>query len=87
MDEMFSGIKIRYNVDVPWMVHPHFYSKNIRCLKHTNLSELQKKYYARLYEEAKRLADVVKKNVVDDKTEKVAGELLAYGPYKYLKRR
>ena len=48
---------------------------------------LQKKYYARLYEEAKRLADVVKKNVVDDKTEKVAGELLAYGPYKYLKRR
>lgn len=39
MDEMFSENKIRYYVDMPWMVHPHFYSKNIRYLKYTNLSE------------------------------------------------
>lgn len=49
MDEMFSENKIRYYVDMPWMVHPHFYSKNIRYLKHTNLSEFQKKYYAKMY--------------------------------------
>ena len=30
-------------------MHPHFYSKNIRYLKHTNLSEFQKKYYAKMY--------------------------------------
>lgn len=24
MDEMFSENKIRYYVDMPWMVHPHF---------------------------------------------------------------
>lgn len=49
MDEMFSENKIRYYVDMPWMVHPHFYSKNIRYLKRTNLSEFQKKYYAKMY--------------------------------------
>ena len=49
MDEMFSKNKIRYYVDMPWMVHPHFYSKNIRYLKHTNISEFQKKYYAKMY--------------------------------------
>ena len=49
MDEMFSENKIRYYVDMPWMVHPHFYSKNIRYLKHTNHSEFQKKYYAKMY--------------------------------------
>ena len=49
MDEMFSENKIRYYVDMPWMVHPHFYSKNIQYLKHTNLSEFQKKYYAKMY--------------------------------------
>ena len=49
MDEMFSDNKIRYYVDMPWMVHPHFYSKNIRYLKRTNLSEFQKKYYAKMY--------------------------------------
>lgn len=49
MDEMFSENKIRYYVDMPWMVHPHFYSKNIRYLKYTNLSEFQKKYYAKIY--------------------------------------
>lgn len=49
MDEMFSENKIRYYVDMPWMVHPHFYSKNIRYLKPTNLSEFQKKYYAKMY--------------------------------------
>ena len=49
MDEMFSENKIRYYVDMPWMVHPHFYSKNIRYLKHTNISEFQKKYYAKMY--------------------------------------
>ena len=41
--------------------------------------------FDRLYEESKRLVDVVKKNVVADKAEKVARELLACGPYKYLK--
>ena len=41
--------------------------------------------FDRLYEESKRLVDVVKKNVVADKEEKVARELLACGPYKYLK--
>lgn len=49
MDEMFSENKIRYYVDMPWMVHPHFYSKNIRYLKRTNLSEFQKKYCAKMY--------------------------------------
>ena len=49
MDEMFSENKIRYYVDMPWMVHPHFYSKNIRYLKRINLSEFQKKYYAKMY--------------------------------------
>ena len=49
MDEMFSENKIRYYVDMPWMVHPYFYSKNIRYLKRTNLSEFQKKYYAKMY--------------------------------------
>lgn len=49
MDEMFSENKIRYYVDMPWMVHTHFYSKNIRYLKPTNLSEFQKKYYAKMY--------------------------------------
>ena len=49
MNEMFLENKIRYYVDMPWMVHPHFYSKNIRYLKHTNLSEFQKKYYAKMY--------------------------------------
>ena len=49
MDEMFSENKIRYYVDMPWMVHPHFYSKNMQYLKHTNLSEFQKKYYAKMY--------------------------------------
>ena len=49
MDEMFSENKIRYYVDMSWMVHPHFYSKNIRYLKRTNLSEFQKKYYAKMY--------------------------------------
>lgn len=49
MDEMFSENKIRYYVDMPWMVHPHFYSKNIRYLKPTNFSEFQKKYYAKMY--------------------------------------
>lgn len=41
--------------------------------------------FDRLYEESKRLVDVVKKNVVADKAEKVARELLACGPYTYLK--
>ena len=39
----------------------------------------------RLYEESKRLVDVVKKNVVADKTDKIVRELTACGPYKYLK--
>ena len=38
-----------------------------------------------LYEEAKRLATVVRKNVVADKTDKIVRELTACGPYKYLK--
>lgn len=38
-----------------------------------------------LYEEAKRLVDVVRKSVEEDKANKVAKELLACGPYKYLK--
>ena len=41
--------------------------------------------FDRLYEEAKRLADVVRKNVVADKTDKIERELAACGPYKYLK--
>lgn len=49
MDEMFSENKFRHYVDMPWMVHPHFYSKNIRYLKHINLSEFQKRYYAEIY--------------------------------------
>ncbi len=49
LDEMFSENKIRYYVDMPWVVHPHFYSKNIRYLKRTNLSEFQKKYYTKMY--------------------------------------
>lgn len=49
LDEMFSEKMLRHHVDMPWMVHPHFYSKNIRYLKHTNLSEFQKKYYAKMY--------------------------------------
>lgn len=49
LDEMFSEDMLRHYVDMPWMVHPHFYSKNIRYLKHTNLSEFQKKYYAKMY--------------------------------------
>ena len=49
MDEMFSESKFRHYVDMPWMVHPHFYSKNIRYLKHINLSEFQKRYYAEIY--------------------------------------
>ena len=38
-----------------------------------------------LYEEAKRLATVVRKNVVADKTDKIVRELTACGSYKYLK--
>ena len=38
-----------------------------------------------LYEKAKRLATVVRKNVVVDKTDKIVRELTAYGSYKYLK--
>lgn len=38
-----------------------------------------------LYEEAKRLLDVVRKNVVADKVDKIARKLLACGPYKHLK--
>ena len=38
-----------------------------------------------LYEEAKRLAEVVGKNVVAGKTDKIVRELAACGPYKYLK--
>lgn len=49
LDEMFSEDMLRHYVDMPWMVHPHFYSKNIRYLKRTNLSEFQKKYYAKMY--------------------------------------
>ena len=49
LDEMFSEETLRHHVDMPWMVHPHFYSKNIRYLKYTNLSEFQKKYYAKIY--------------------------------------
>lgn len=49
LDGMFSVDMLRHYVDMPWMVHPHFYSKNIRYLKHTNLSEFQKKYYAKMY--------------------------------------
>lgn len=41
--------------------------------------------FDRLYEEAKRLSDVVRKNVVADKADKIARKLLACGPYKYLK--
>lgn len=41
--------------------------------------------FDRLYEEAKRLSDVVRKNVVADKVDKIARELTACGPYKYLK--
>ena len=41
--------------------------------------------FDRLYEESKRLVDVVKKNVVADKAEKIARELTACGSYKYLK--
>lgn len=46
---MFSENKFRHYVDMPWMVHPHFYSKNIRYLKHINLSEFQKRYYTKIY--------------------------------------
>ena len=49
LDEMFAEDVLRHYVDMPWMVHPHFYSKNIRYLKRTNLSEFQKKYYAKMY--------------------------------------
>lgn len=45
----------------------------------------QKADFDSLYEEAKCLGNVVKKNVVADKAEKVARELLACGSYKYLK--
>lgn len=38
-----------------------------------------------IYEEAKRLVGVVGKNIVADKAEKVASQLLACGPYRYLK--
>lgn len=38
-----------------------------------------------LYEEAKRLVDVARKSVMEDKAEKVTRELLTCGPYKYLK--
>lgn len=38
-----------------------------------------------IYEEAKRLVGVVGKIIVADKAEKVASELLACGPYRYLK--
>lgn len=38
-----------------------------------------------LYEEAMRLADVARKSVVADKADKIAMELTACGPYKYLK--
>lgn len=38
-----------------------------------------------LYEEAKMLATVVRKNVVADKADKIARKLSACGPYKYLK--
>lgn len=38
-----------------------------------------------LYEEAMRLADVARKSVVADKADKIASELTACGPYKYLK--
>lgn len=38
-----------------------------------------------IYEEAKRLIGVVGKTIVADKSEKVASELLACGPYRYLK--
>lgn len=38
-----------------------------------------------LCEEANRLATVVRKNVVADKADKIARELAACGPYKYLK--
>lgn len=41
--------------------------------------------FDRLYEEAKRLANVVRKIVVADKTYKIARKLSEYGPYKYLK--
>ena len=38
-----------------------------------------------LYEETKRLVDVARKSVMEDKAEKVTRELLTCGPYKYLK--
>lgn len=41
--------------------------------------------FDRLYEEAKRLADVVRKKVVANRAKKVARELSTCGPYKYLK--
>lgn len=41
--------------------------------------------FAELYEEAKRLVDIARKSVMEDKAEKVTRELLTCGPYKYLK--
>ena len=49
MDEMFVEEKLRHRVDMPWMVHPHFYSKDIRKMKQNNLSPFQKRYYAKMY--------------------------------------
>lgn len=49
LDEMFAEDKLKYYVDFPYTVQAYFYSKDIRKIRHSNMSAFQERYYAKMY--------------------------------------
>ncbi len=49
LDEMFAEKKLKYYVDFPYMAQAYFYSKDVRKIKHRNMSAFQERYYAKMY--------------------------------------
>ncbi len=49
LDETFAEKKLKYYVDFPYMAQAYFYSKDVRKIKHRNMSAFQERYYAKMY--------------------------------------
>ena len=49
LDEMFAEKKLKYYIDFPYMAQAYFYSKDVRKIKHRNMSAFQERYYTKMY--------------------------------------
>lgn len=49
MHEMFEEGKLKHWVNMPWSAKPYFYTNNPRKIYRAEMSEYQKRYYAKMY--------------------------------------